>query len=243
MEVTNPEFLPDASLGETDMKELQRAIAENATFEDSLGFDLSGTYSIAGVDQAFVGDEAVSAVVVVENGEVVEETNAVTRLRTPYIPGLLAFREGEAVVEALETLSADPDALMLDGSGRIHYRQAGLATHIGVVFDTPAVGVAKSLLCGAPVRETDALKQGERVEIVADETVEADEGTPLGYAYQSKQYSETSSTKVNPLYVSPGHRTDAETAVRLVSHSCDNYKLPEPVRLADSLAEEAKETL
>jgi len=45
---------------------------------------------------------------------------------------------------------------------------------------------------------------------------------------------------VNPLYVSPGHRVSAETAVDLVEALCAGYKLPEPTRLADAAADAAK---
>ncbi|QZY00567.1 endonuclease V [Halobaculum rubrum] len=193
---------------------------------------------VAGVDQAFLDDRAVSAVVVSRGGEVVERTYAVTDLSIPYVPGLLAFREGGPIVDALATLESNPDLYVLDGSGRIHFRQAGIATHIGVLFDAPAVGVAKSLLCGRPEAGVDGRPAGWRAPILADERVDAPPDTTIGYAYQSRQYD--SSPEINPLYVSPGHRVSAETAVDLVAALCDGYKLPEPTRLADAYADEAK---
>ena len=193
---------------------------------------------IAGVDQAFLDDRAVSAVVVARGDEIVERTYAVTDLSIPYIPGLLAFREGGPIVDALATLEADPDLYVLDGSGRIHFRQAGIATHVGVLFDAPAVGVAKSLLCGTPEETVDGRPAGWRTPIRADDSVDAPAGTTIGYAYQSRQYD--SSPVINPLYVSSGHRVNAETAVGLVAALCDGYKLPEPTRLADAYADEAK---
>ena len=76
--------------------------------------------------------------------------------------------------------------------------------------------------------------------ILADDRVNAPDGTVVGYAVQTKQYSEEASTTVNPLYVSPGHRVSTETAVDTVAEACDGYKLPEPVRRADTLADETK---
>lgn len=260
-----PEFLPDPELDREAMDALQRDIADAASFVDELPFDPASVDSegaastdapwtateaasseerptepplVAGVDQAFLDDRAVSAVVVRRGGEIVERTYAVTDLSIPYIPGLLAFREGGPIVDALATLESDPDLYVLDGSGRIHFRQAGIATHIGVLFDAPALGVAKSLLCGTPDTDVDGRPAGWRTPILADGHVDAPADTTIGYAYQSRQYD--SSPVINPLYVSPGHRVGAETAVDLVAALCDGYKLPEPTRLADEYAGEAR---
>jgi deoxyribonuclease V len=181
---------------------------------------------------------AVSAAVVLRGNETVETATAGRETHIPYIPGLLAYREGRAVVESLRTLEKTPDIVLVDGSGRIHPRQAGLATHVGVALDIPAVGVAKSLLCGEPRRSVERLEEGECVPILADDRVDAPDGTTVGYAVQTKQYAPEASTTVNPLYVSPGHRMSAETAVDKVVDACDGYKLPEPVRRADTLADE-----
>ena len=67
----------------------------------------------------------------------------------------------------------------------------------------------------------------------------AEPGTVIGHAFQSRQYP--NSKRVNPLYVSPGHRVSAESAVDLVAALCAGYKLPEPTRLADAHAERAKQ--
>src|SRR5262249_40646840 len=41
-----------------------------------------------------------------------------------------------------------------------------------------------------------------------------------------------SRTDAGPLYISPGHRIDLESAVRVVLSSCKGYRLPEPTRPA-----------
>jgi len=250
MTPARPEFVPDPSQSRTEMEALQRQVADVARFEDDIAFDpeavsLAGDASlagdrplVAGVDQAFLGDRAVSAVVCLRGGEVVERAHAVTDLSVPYIPGLLSFREGGPILAAFEALASTPDLVVFDGSGRIHFRQAGLATHLGVVLDVPSVGVAKSLLCGRVEGDVDGNPEGWRAPVVAAADVDAPDGTVLGYAYQSRQYD--SNPVINPLYVSPGHRVCAETAVDLVARLCAGYKLPEPTRLADSYAEECK---
>ncbi|CCQ35858.1 endonuclease 5 [Natronomonas moolapensis 8.8.11] len=242
MDVAAERFRPTRPGSREAMERLQAEIAAEATFEDAAGVTPADVHSgdalVAGVDQAFLDDRAVSAVVVLRGGEVIARESAVTPLSMPYVPGLLAFREGEPIVAALEALDVDPDLLVLDGSGRIHYREAGLAAHVGVCFDVPAVGVAKSLLCGRPRRATDALEAGERVPIEADDSMSAPEETVVGHAYQSRQYPD--STRINPLYVSPGHRLAAGTATDLVAACGGEYKLPRPTRLADRYADELK---
>ena len=245
-----PEFAPDPEQSREEMEALQREVATVATFTDDIGFDpttvsVTGDASltgerplVAGVDQAFLDDRAVSAVVCLRGGEVVARATAVTDLSIPYVPGLLSFREGGPILDAFAALDADPDLVVFDGSGRIHFRQAGLATHLGVVLGVPSVGVAKNLLCGRVGEDTDGRPEGWRTPVRADGRVDAPDGTVLGYAYQSRQYD--SNPVINPLYVSPGHRVSAETTVDLVERLCAGYKLPEPTRLADAYADERK---
>jgi deoxyribonuclease V len=260
MEPRYPQYLPDPTATREEMEALQHRVAEAATFDDEFTFDptrvgrgddeqttLGGDPErrsgpdapiVAGVDQAFLDDAAVSAVVCLQGGEVIERAHAVSELSIPYVPGLLSFREGGPIVDALERVRTNPDLLVFDGSGRIHYRQAGLATHMGVVFDCPSVGVAKSLLCGRPRESVDGRPEGWRTPILADSDVDVSDGRVIGYAVQSRQYA--SSRTINPLYVSPGHRVSAETAADVVLRCCEGYKLPEPTRLADQYAAEVK---
>ena len=244
MNVVRPEFVPDASASRDEMASLQRDVAAAASFADEFAFDAARVGRpegplVAGVDQAFLEDRAVSAVVVLRGDEVVERAFAVTPLEITYVPGLLSFREGGPIVDALSTLDADPELLFFDGSGRIHYREAGLATHMGVAFDVPAVGVAKNLLCGTPDGAVDDLAEGERVPVLADADVTAPDGECIGYAVQSRQY-DSGAQSINPLWVSPGHRVSAGTAADVVLSTTAGYKLPEPTRLADAYADEVK---
>ena len=264
MEPVRPEFVPDPSLSRAAMEALQRDIAAAARFEDDLEFtpetiahpgdapdDDQTTLGagdgqtdpplVAGVDQAFADDRAVSALVVLRNGEVIERVSAVERTEIPYVPGLLSFREGGAILAAFAELESDPDVVLVDGSGRIHFREAGLATHIGVTLDVPAVGVAKSLLCGTPEQSLDeTYPAGTRIPIAADDSVETcPNGTTIGHAVQTRQY-DSPNRHINPLIVSPGHRVSARTAADIVDATADGYKLPEPTRLADSYADEVK---
>jgi len=254
--VQHERFRPDPGLEVAEMEALQREIADAAAFVDDLDFDPTALGSdsgegrgavaepiVAGIDQAFrasdgsdVGpgqyDEAVSAVVVVRGEEVLERVSASRSLELPYVPGLLAFREGGSILAALERLETDPDVLLFDGSGRIHYREAGLATHVGVAVGRPAVGVAKSLLCGAVRGDVQNREAGTILPIEADDEMTAEPGTVVGAAVQTRQFA-SDRQSINPLYVSPGHRVGWETAAALVLATAREYKLPEPIRLAD----------
>lgn len=261
MSPTRPDLAPDGTLEREEMEAMQREIGDAAVFDDEFAFDPSTLGDplataaggsdppvIVGVDQSFLRDEdgefdrALSAVVAMRGGEVIERVYAVTPLEIPYIPGLLAFREGGPILEALEVLSIDPDLALFDGSGRIHFRQAGIATHVGVVRDLPSIGVAKSLLCGSVRGSTENLPEGTRVPIEADSSVDAPDGELIGYAVQTRQY-DSSDRYINPLYVSPGHRVGPQTAADVALALASSYKLPEPVRLADSYAETAKQDI
>ncbi|MCO8244265.1 endonuclease V [Haladaptatus sp. AB643] len=267
-DLAHPEFVPDASLSREEMEALQYEVAETAIFEDAFDFDAESVRAeatdeeqthlptgdetpatndspiVVGVDQAFIDDLAVSALVASRDGEVVERVHAAVETEIPYIPGLLSFREGTAILRAFEKLTVSPDLAVVDGSGRIHFRQAGIATHIGVMLDLPTVGVAKNLLCGElrdpPQGHMDA---GERVPVVANSRVSAPDGTVIGYALQSRQYPNPEKRHINPLYVSSGHRVSAETTADLVWQLCAGYKLPEPTRRADAYADDVKETV
>lgn len=248
MELVRPALRPDPSLDREGQKRIQFRVARTARFEDCgrwSSIEADETV-VAGVDQAFVDDDVVSAVVAMRAGEVIEQVTARRPIRMPYVPGLLSFREGEAIVAALAELAVTPRVLIVDGNGRIHPRQAGLATHLGVLFDVPAVGVAKNLLCGR-VRATidEPMRQGTREPIEADEKVSRvstdDPDWPtIGAIYQSRQFADTARRYVNPIYVSPGHRVSAGTAINIVAETCEGYKLPEPVRLADTAAAQDK---
>ncbi|MBB6647677.1 endonuclease V [Halobellus ruber] len=253
MRPVRPAFVPDPDASREVMESLQREVAAAATWTDDFDFATESVGAVdrslsapdadpplvAGVDQAFPEDRAVSVVVVTRGDTVVERAHAITDLAIPYVPGLLAFREGDPILAAFSELAADPDLVVFDGSGRIHYRQAGLATHIGVTLDLPSVGVAKGLLCGTPDEAVDGRPEGWRAPIRADADVEnAKPGTAIGHAFQSRQYD--SSRRINPLYVSPGHRVGVGTATDLVERLCDGYKLPEPTRRADAYADELK---
>lgn len=185
---------------------------------------LSPLRHVAGVDVGFEDGGRVTraavAVLAWPGLEVVERALARRATAFPYVPGLLAFRELPAVVAALEELETGPDLVFCDGQGIAHPRRFGIACHLGLLIDRPAIGVGKSRLVGThgePGRE-----RGARVPLI-------DRGETVGSVLRTR-------TGVRPVYVSPGHRVSLETAVELVLQAAPRYRLPEPVREADRMA-------
>jgi len=138
----------------------------------------------------------------------------------PYVPGLLAFREGPAILAALEKLGETPDLMIFDGHGLAHPRRMGIATHMGLLLDLPAIGCAKSRLCG--YYEEPGPERGDRSPLLEGDEV-------IGMVVRSR-------TGVSPIFVSIGHRVSLESAVEIVLRCCTKYRLPEPTRLAHQAA-------
>jgi deoxyribonuclease V len=184
---------------------------------------------VAGLDAALSPDSAHCLAGVVlwdsETGRTLEEHIARRPLRFPYIPGLLSFREAPALLAALRQLKHAPDVLMCDGQGWAHPRRFGIACHVGVICDLPALGCAKSRLVG------DAVEPGTH----RGDTAPLREGSViLGEVVRTR-------SGVKPLYVSVGHRLDQATARALVLRCATDHRLPEPTRLADRLVARARE--
>lgn len=204
------------NLSPTEAVKLQKELAASARCEDDLG----PVRTIAGVDVSMnrFSPDGFAAIVVlsVPDLQVIEVAGAKTKLAMPYIPGLLSFREIPLLLEAWKQLKTIPDLLMVDGQGIAHPRRLGIAAHLGVYLDIPAIGCAKSILVGR--HEPLAPERGSRQPLVHH-------GEMVGYAVRTKD-------KVNPVYVSCGHRVSQETAVRWVLECARGYRLPEPTRQA-----------
>jgi deoxyribonuclease V len=178
---------------------------------------------VAGVDVAFSpdGERCLAGVVVYElmRGVVIEERLAWRAARFPYVPGLLSFREAPAALAAIRKLRCAPDVFMFDAQGIAHPRRLGLAAHTGLLMDRPAVGCAKSLLCGQ----------------YAEPPARAGKYTPLIHRGETVGGVLRTREGVKPVFVSVGHRVTLADAVDVVMRCVTRYRLPEPARLAHQL--------
>jgi deoxyribonuclease V len=148
--------------------------------------------------------------------EVVERRGASVDVSFPYVPGLLSFREAPALLAAFARVESKPDAVMCDGQGLAHPRRLGLACHMGLWLDTPCFGCGKTRLVGHFEEPTGA---------AGSQSPLTDRGEVVGEVVRTRN-------NVNPVFVSPGHKIDLASAVRLTLETCAGYRIPEPTRQA-----------
>lgn len=183
---------------------------------------------IAGLDCAFGngGKRIFAAAVVIDLSDfsIIETTTANRKVDFPYIPGLLSFRETPACIDAIEKLKNTPDCFIVDGQGIAHPRRLGIASHIGLLIDKPAIGCAKSRLIGT--FDEPASKKGSFSPLMDSEE-------KTGAVLRTR-------TDVKPVYVSVGHKCTIDNAISIVLECTTKYRLPEPSRLVHQLVGQAK---
>jgi deoxyribonuclease V len=199
---------------------IQKRLRAEVVTENTLG----DVRYIAGADIATSKDspKAYAGVVVLSypDLEVVEEQGIEDEIAFPYVPGLLTFREGPALMKVFARLRREPDVIVFDGQGLAHPRGMGIATHMGLIFDKPTIGCAKSLLFGR-YQEPDQAKG-------AWADLRDPQGQIIGAVVRSKN-------KTTPIFVSIGHRIDLPTAIHILLDCSRGFRIPEPTRLAHNL--------
>lgn len=209
------------TLSASDAKALQSQLRERLV----LSWDDRPVHTVAGVDVSIPGDQARAAIVTLRypSLEPIEAATATAPLVFPYVPGLLSFREGPAILAAWAQLRTRPDLVLFDGQGIAHPRGLGIAAHLGLWLERPTIGVAKTRLYGrhaepgpTPGEATDLYTQGASPRLI-------------GAVVRTKARS-------LPLYISPGHLIDVPHAVAFVRHCVTQYRLPEPTRWAHLVA-------
>jgi deoxyribonuclease V len=178
--------------------------------------------TVAGVDCSYRNAMVRAAVVVMRYADLETLAETVTQQPVvfPYRSGLLAFREGPAIVDAISQLPIRPDLLIFDGHGLAHPRRFGIACHIGLLTATASIGCAKTRLVGH--FELPASARGSY-------RLLKDKGEIVGAVVRTRSY-------VTPVFVSIGHGVDLADSIGHVLHCCRGYRLPETTRRADRLA-------
>jgi len=148
--------------------------------------------------------------------ETLDISTAYGKIPFPYIPGLLSFREGPILIQIFEKLKVKPDVMVYDGQGIAHPRRFGLASHLGLWFDLPSIGCAKTPLLEGFI--SPGASKGS-FELIRREEKE------VGAVLRTKD-------NVKPLFISPGHRIDLLTSIQLILESCQGFRFPEPLRKA-----------
>jgi len=197
-------------------REIQQSLRKRVSLADRPGEVQLAAGLDCSYEKARSAIHAAAVVLTVPDLDIVER-RAVTRPVTfPYVPGYLSFREAPALCAALDALRATPDLILCDGQGIAHPRGLGLASHIGVLYDAPTIGIAKSRLCGT--HRAVGLRKGSSCALKLD-------GRTVGYVVRTRD-------GVKPLYVSPGHAVSVETARRWALRLVGRYRLGEPTRQA-----------
>jgi deoxyribonuclease V len=208
------------NLNQQEAANLQRQLCRQVI--QSPGIRMADVTTVAGIDTHYHNGLATAAVVTMRLTDLstVEYATAARRVTFPYIPGLLSFREGPVVLDAIKKLTSSPDVLIFDGQGIAHPRRFGLACHMGLVVDIPAIGCAKTWLSG---------RYTEPAETKGSYSYLRDGNETIGAAVRTRE-------RVKPLFVSVGHRMNLQDSIRIVLKCCRRYRLPEPIRQAHALA-------
>lgn len=200
----------------SEMMEEQRRLRDMVVYND----DISPIERVVGLDVSYEGESgfAAAACFDYESGELVDERVARSEITFPYIPGYLSYRELPALRDLVDW--GEGAIYMVDGQGSLHPRRFGIACHLGVFFNVPTIGVAKSLLCGS-VGELE----GDLYPVQMD-------GELTGFFLKGDGG--------NGIYVSVGHRTSLGRC-RSICRRFMRHRIPEPLRRAHILANKTKE--
>jgi deoxyribonuclease V len=202
--------------------EIQDSLRHHVSEEDHIG----SIESIAGVDASYQRAtklmRSAVAVLAYPSLALVDQATHAQRSPFPYIPGLLSFREVPALLSALQLLERSPDLILCDAHGRAHPRRFGLACHLGVLMDIPAIGVAKTRLIGDHEPVPD--RRGAWVPLFCEDEA-------VGAVLRTREGAK-------PVFVSIGHRISLESAIEIVLDCSPHYRLPETTRVAHRLASE-----
>jgi len=186
---------------------------------------LADIRTAGGLDVSYAERQAFAACVTFDVGSRENKQTYIQSLVRPfpYISGYLAFREIPVYLNLLAKLQTQgdlPDVLLVDGNGKLHPRQCGIATMLGALTEIPAIGVAKKKLTGHMPRLPSVGQDVPIYESKASDNI-------LGYAILP-----SAKTK-HPIYVSQGFAIDDQTMLAVVRGFLMGHRLPEPIYRAD----------
>lgn len=207
-------------LSASEAIEIQNNLRNKITLKKSF----SKIETIGGADVSYFEDRGilVGVITVYSYPEMnfIEYVSARGKVTFPYIPGLLSFREGPILIKAFKKLKIRPELVLFDGQGIAHPRGIGLASHLGIWLDIPTIGCAKTPLL--KIFKYPGLKRGEFEIILKDDQ-------EVCAVLRTKD-------NTNPIFVSPGHKIDLTSSIRIVLTSCKGFRIPEPLRKAHQIS-------
>ncbi len=216
--IPNPKWLFCKNIEEAQAA--QKEMAKKVFLEDDINKPIK---HIGGMDVSntpFDPEEMVFGAIVVctyPSLSIVQTITQADKQKFSYVPGFLGFREVPTLIQAYNQLSLFPDIIMVDGHGISHPRGLGIASHLGVLLDTPTIGVAKSILVGKPAAPLSE-EPGSMVSLLW-------RGNEIATMVRTKK-------RCSPLIISAGHKISLKTATQLVISCLKKHRLPEPTRYA-----------
>ncbi|MFN7169775.1 MAG: endonuclease V [Candidatus Omnitrophota bacterium] len=197
--------------------EIQKRLSKRIKFNNKFKGEIR---TLAACDAWFNEDKIYAAVCIFSfpGNRLLEVVKKNIVCEFPYIPGLLAFREGPGLISCFKSIKIEPDLIIFDGQGIAHPRKMGLATHLGILLDRPTIGCAKNLLVGRYVLNLGKEKGSYRL-------LKNSRGEIVGAALRTRE-------GIKPIFVSCGYKIYLSLALKIVLNLCDKYRLPEPLRIA-----------
>lgn len=210
-------------MGLEAFREIQKKAAQKILLVDAFKESLK---LVAGIDLAFMNNEAIASCIVVDflSQKIVETQILKTALNFPYIPTFLAFREGPAIIEVLNSVRTNPDVFLINAQGIAHPMKCGCASQIGVEVGKPTIGVTVNRLYGE--YKAEPKEEGEATPLIID-------NEQVGWVLKSRAGSK-------PIFISPGHLIGLNSSLTIVKTCLRGHKLPEPLYLAHLYANQEK---
>ena len=236
-----PEILEEWRKEQDNLKQkLIKSDFYNFNLDNNNNTNITELKYIAGMDISAIKHNpniAVSALVICDrNLKIVYEDYNLVKMDEPYIPGFLAFREVNHLVNLINDLKNNhpefiPQVILVDGNGILHTKGFGLASHLGVLIDIPTIGCSKNVfnvdgISKIKVKEIAKKflnKGGDHYPLIGDS------GEQYGWAFRSNDES------TNPMIISLGHKISNETALKIVK-LCTIHRIPQPIRFSDKIS-------
>lgn len=206
--------------------QVQNSLKKKIVCEDKFNFNVVKT--VAGVDLAYWNNNeqeyAVCCIVIIDKTthKLIETKSYSDKIKVPYMPGFLAFRELPLVVKTAELIKHKPDLYMFDGNGCLHPRHMGIATHASFYLNAPTIGVAKTYY-----------RVDKSLDYIEPDTCS---GSYTDIVFNNEVYGRVLRThdNVRPVFVSAGNFISLDSAVRLTMDMVgEESRIPIPTRLAD----------
>ena len=221
----------------TEEDYIKKQIELNSNIRCENTVNLSQVQTVAGVDLAYWKEEeqeyAVCCIVIINYNtfEVIERVSYADKIKVPYIPGCLAFREVPLFLETYKKVTMIPDVIFFDGNGYLHPRHMGLATHAGILIQKATVGIAKSYY---KVGDVDFVMPANTAQAYTE------------IEWNGEHYGRVLRTHVNvkPIFLSVGNAIDINTATQMANRlTTRESHVPIPTRLADLMTHENRKEL